>query len=230
MKSISIVVLISTIFVPFIAAAQDTTTNAKLDTVISLQRQTLELQQKTYGEVYSEPLANKSFGIEFNPAYLLLASTSDYLILSGGFSLFSVDRSAEIAFPVFYQSGTRKSDSHPLTFVNLDATYRRFLGRHQNGFYISGGVRYAYIKGEEGSWIADLFLPETQNPIITTQKFGAYFGIGYRYFSESGIYWGTSIIVGRYFTDDTRDIRGVSPLETGKGILDFELLKFGIAF
>lgn len=227
----SIVVFLFALSIPLIAAAQDTTANEKIDSIFILQKKLLDLQQRTYSEVYREPLANKNFGIEFDPAYLLYASTGDFLVLSGGVSLFSVDRSAEIAFPIYYQNGTRKTDSHPLTFVNLDATYRRFLGRHQDGFYISGGARYAYIKGEEGSWLEEALFPSgTPHPIITTQKFGVYFGIGYRYFSESGLYWGTNLILGRYFTEDTRDIRGVFPIETGKIILDYELLKFGIAF
>lgn len=230
MKSISIVILFLALCVPPIAAAQDSTEGEKIDSILLLQKKLLDLQQRTYNEVYHEPLAKRSFGIEFNPAYLLYASAGDFLVLSGGFSFFSVDRGAEIAFPIYYQSGTNKTDSHPLTFLDLDATYRRFLGRHQDGFYISGGVRYAHIKGEEGVWSDWLFPSGTPRPIITTDKLGVYFGIGYRYFSESGIYWGTGVILGRYFSEDTREIRGVSPLETGKIILDFELLKFGIAF
>jgi hypothetical protein len=230
MKSINAVFLFLILCVPFIAAAQDTTASEKIDSILILQKKLYDLQQRTYSEVYREPLANKSFGIEFNPAYLLYASAGDFLVLSGGCSLFSVDRSAEVAFPIYYQSGTRKTDSHPLTFLNLDATYRRFLGRHQDGFYISGGVRYLYIKGEEGSWIETLFPSGTPRPIITSRKLGAYFGIGYRYFSESGIYWGTNIILGRYFSEDTREVKGLWPIETGKIILDYELLKFGIAF
>jgi hypothetical protein len=55
------------------------------------------------------------------------------------------------------------------------------------------------------------------------------FGIGYRYFSTSGFYWGTSIVYGAYFSADERTIQGVT-LDDTKTILDLEILKFGFAF
>jgi hypothetical protein len=58
---------------------------------------------------------------------------------------------------------------------------------------------------------------------------GAYFGIGYRYFTKSGFYWGTSLIYGRYFSAGDRDIQEVI-LDDSKTIFDFEFLKFGFAF
>ena len=224
----AVIFMLMLILLPLITKAQDTTSNSKIDTILSNSKKMLDLQQKTYNEVAQEPLANKRFGIEFNPASLLVASADNILILSGGFSLFAVDRSAEIAFPFFYQSGTSKKENYPLTILNLDATYRRFLGRHQNGFYLSVGTRYTYIKGEEGSTFL-LFTLNTPGATITTSKMGLYFGIGYRYFSESGLYWGTGISYGRYFPDDERDIKGVTFDDT-KILLDFEILKFGISF
>jgi hypothetical protein len=167
---------------------------------------------------------------------LLVSSGQDYLTVSGTFSLFNVSRSAELAFPIFYQQGTKKNtDSFnstsyniPLTLLNLDATYRQFLGQHQDGFYFSAGVRYTYIKGIEGADFI-IFSINSGGPEITTSKVGAYFGIGYRYFTKSGFYWGTSVIYGRYFSDDTRDIQEVL-FDDSKTIIDFEILKFGFAF
>ena len=60
-------------------------------------------------------------------------------------------------------------------------------------------------------------------------KFGIGFGIGYRYFSRSGLYWGTSLTVGRYFTGTNKMIAGDDILDW-EGYVDIELLKFGIAF
>ena len=233
MKTIIIVLLVACAC-PVVVVAQDSTANAKLDTVIQYQKQMSEQQSKIYNEVvrYKEPLEGKKYGIELNPAYLLASSARSYLVVSGGFSLFDVDRQAEIAFPLFYQSGTSSKDGDPLTLWNQDIVYRRFLGQHQDGFYICGGIRYTYIRGSEengfslfGTTIYSLG-PSAE---ITTSKIGAMFGIGYRYFSSSTFYWGTGLVYGAYFSDDERDIKGVYPDDT-KTILDFEILKFGVAF
>lgn len=215
---------------PLFVAAQDSTTNAKLDTVIRYQKEMARQQGRIYNEVvsYKEPLANKNFGVEFNPAYLLLSSAESYTVLSGGVSFFGIERHAEVACPFFFQSGTAKM-THQLTLYNQDLIYRRFLGQHQDGFYISGGMRYTHIRGDEtGFTFLGIGISSTGN-IITTNKLGAMFGIGYRYFSISGFYWGTSLVFGAYFTADERGIEGVT-LDDSKMILDIELLKFGYAF
>jgi hypothetical protein len=217
-----------------IAYAQDSTGNAKIDTVILYQKKSLDQQEKIYNEVvrYKEPLENKKFGIELNPAYLLVSSSRSYLILSAGISFFSIDRNAEIACPIFYQSGSSKeTGGRDVTLWNQDIIYRRFLGQHQDGFYLEGGLRYTHIRGEEenGFSIFGISIGSTTAPIITTDKVGAMFGIGYRYFSSSGFYWGTSISYGAYFSADERNIKEVYPDDT-KTIIDFEILKFGVAF
>ena len=215
--------------------AQDSTNNAKLDTVLLFQKKMSSQQDKIYDEVvrYKEPLENRNYGIEFNPAYFLVSNSRSYLVLSGGFSFFNAERHAEIACPFFYQSGTdENSGTHELTLWNQDIVYRKFLGQHQDGFYIEGGIRYTHIRGEQSSGISifgvDLFTPSSVQ-IITTDKAGAMFGIGYRYFSSSGIYWGISFVWGSYFTADKRPIQGVLGDDT-RTILDVEILKFGYAF
>jgi hypothetical protein len=209
---------------PVLAQVQDSTTNAKLDTVMHYER-------ALYNEIvrYKEPLSNKNYGIELNPAYLLVSASRSYLVVSGGFSFFSIDRRAEIACPFFYQSGTPNQE-HQLVLLNQDLLYRRFLGQHQNGFYISGGLRFTHIKGEQINGISIFgigFGPTSY--VITTDKLGAMFGIGYRFFSSSGFYWGTSLVYGAYFSADERSIYGVT-LDDTKTILDFDILKFGYAF
>jgi len=235
MKSIAFLI-VTMIVVASPVFTQDTTAAAKLDTVLLNQRAMMEMQQKIYQEVqYVPPLANKRAGIELNLARLLVSSGQDYLTVSGTFSLFAITRSAEIAFPFFYQSGTsKKTDSFnnskydvPLTLLNLDATYRYFLGKHQDGFYFSVGTRYTYIKGIEGADFI-IFSVNQGSSQSTTHKIGAYFGLGYRYFTKSGFYWGVSLIYGRYFGGE-RDYQEVL-LDDGKTIIDIELLKFGFAF
>jgi hypothetical protein len=227
MRSIAVILLLS-ILATALSVAQDSTAHAKLDSLLLYQKKLMELQKLTFEEVhYVEPLANRSVGIEFNPAYLLVATARNYVVLSGGFSLFAVDRRAELAFPLFYQDGT--SDKNvPLKFFTADAIYRKFLGSHQDGFYLSLGLRYARIEGVAGIEILGIPFGTTQNEIIQS-KVGAHFGIGYRYFSRSGIYWGTSLVIGRYFGDDDRDVSGVTT-DDSKILFDIEILKFGIAF
>jgi len=204
--------------------AQKDSTHAKLDTLVAGQKQIIAMQEKIYAEVYSEPLAGKTFGIEFNPAFVLVQSANDALGISAGLSLFSVSRSAEIAIPVYYYD---KSGTDALTHLNVDLMYRRFIGKHQDGFYFSVGGRYTHIKGKTGS-IEDFFgFPTTGT--AEQNKFGVHFGIGYRYFTYSGFFWGTSIYVGRYFRDQEDDIVRVAT-DDKKVIYDFEILKLGIAF
>lgn len=204
--------------------AQIDSTQTKLDTLVAGQRQIIAMQEKIYAEVYDEPLANKSWGIEFNPAYLLIQGSDDALGLSTGLMLFSIDRKAEIAFPVYYYNKTEKD---PLTHLNVDAIYRRFLGKHQDGFYISVGFRYTYLKGEDDFILSIFGLGSGKT--VTQEKFGAHFGIGYRYYSNSGLFWGTSLYAGRYFSNQENDIARVGTDDT-KRLFDFEILKFGVAF
>src|SRR3989338_3948517 len=54
------------------AFAQVDSVHTKLDTLVSRQKEILAMQEKLYAEVYSEPLAGKQVGLEFNPAFFLL--------------------------------------------------------------------------------------------------------------------------------------------------------------
>ncbi len=211
------------------SVAQDKPVEAKIDTVLANQKKMMETQEKIYEEVRpDEPLAKKTFGIELNIPRVLSSANADhnFLSLSAGFSLFAVDRGAEIAFPVLYQNG--QNDKDPLTLLNLDVTYRKFLGRHQEGFYLAGGARYTSISGVESQPFS--FFGYTAPTVPASQsKFGVYFGIGYRYFSTTGLYWGTSLVYGTYFVNNPPLIKGVIGDDT-KTIIDIELLKFGIAF
>jgi len=217
------------------AMAQDSTMSTKLDSLLYYQNKVLEMQKSIYSEVvlYKEPLAGKKYGIEFNPAFLLVSISQSSLILSGGFSLFDVNRGAELAFPIFIQSGEMgdQSNDSKLFHYDQDFLYRKFLGRHQDGFFIEGGARFTHNSQEYSTYhygtgmIYGWLSKETRS----SNKFGAMFGIGYRYFSYSGLYWGASLKFGTYFSSDDQTYRGVW-FGNGKTIVDIELLKFGIAF
>jgi hypothetical protein len=215
--------------------AQDSTMSAKIDSLLYYQNKVLEMQKKIYSEVaqYKEPLEGKKYGIEFNPAYLLASISQSYLVLSGGFSFFNIDRGAEIALPLFIQSGKMgdESNNSKLLQLNQDVIYRKFLGLHQDGFYIEGGVRYTHVSQENSyyNYYASGPYWRTWNDTRTSDRIGAMFGIGYRYFSYSGIYWGASIKYGAYFSSDKQSYDGLL-FDDGRTIFDVELLKFGIAF
>lgn len=200
-----------------VAAQENATVENKVDSVLIYQKQLMDYQQRMYSEVkYEDPLANKKAGIEFDPVWTLIASAEKDFALSGSYSRFDVDRKAELAFPFFYM---RSNDTRLFT---MDAHYRKFLGKHQNGFYLSGGMRFAHVEGKEWDWLSD------NNITVKTNKVGMMFGIGYRYFSKSGFYWGTSLSVGRYFNGNHHiDTAG---LDGTKYIVDVELLKFGFTF
>ncbi|MEI7812191.1 MAG: hypothetical protein WCJ01_07170 [Ignavibacteria bacterium] len=205
--------------------AQDTTTvNARLDTVIQYQKQMQYQQEKIYNETarYKDPLKNKKYGFELNPALLLISVTNNYFAVSGGFSLFDVDRNAEIAFPFYIQNGEGGGSDKRLFVWDQDIVYRRFLGQHQDGFYISGGLRLSYVdyEGNNSGW---------QNTSDNRMRLGAMFGIGYRYFSSSGLYWGVSISYGSFFAEGNTVIFG-TVTNGGRLIFDMELFKFGIVF
>ncbi|MCK6543887.1 hypothetical protein L6Q79_14530 [bacterium] len=191
---------------------------SKIDTLMSYQKM-------IYSEVKKEdPLATRGAGFEINPARLLVMS-DDRLSISGTYSMFAIDRRAEIAFPFLYEQGDKRHGSTRL--INLDAQYRRFLGDRQGGLYFSGGLRFTSLKGYEGDdWAWDDV--GTTNK-VTENKLGVLCGVGYRYFTKSGFFWGTSLSVGRYFKYNDKSIQD-NVLDDGKVIVDFEILKFGFAF
>lgn len=197
----------------------------KVDSVLIYQKLLMDYQQRMYAEVrYDDPLENKKAGIEINPVYTLVASAEKHTFaLSGTYSRFDIDRKAEVAFPFFYG----KTDDNKL--FTLDAHYRKFLGKHQNGFYLSGAMRFAHVEGVDRDYYYDNNYNwyEVKNK-VKTNKIGMMFGIGYRYFTKSGFYWGTSLSIGRYFTGNNRINSGF--LDGTKYIVDFEILKFGVTF
>lgn len=194
------------------------TMDSKLDTLLVIQRGVHE-------EVTHEPLAGRRFGIEVNPLRLLFLD--EETSISGGVSLFSVDRSAEVAFPWFYAEA---DDGSRLRTLTIDAHYRQFLGRRQNGFYLSAFTRFAYLSGLLGSdyWFGDAGWGEED----TESKLGIGFGLGWRKFSDRGLYWGVSLSMGRFLIGDNDKFRGdLFGLDNDdERIFDMEFFKFGWAF
>lgn len=219
-KKITFLLSVFALVLPTLLSAQEAlSTDAKIDSIYVLQK-------KMYGESKTTRLDGKKYGVELN--LLRFIFIDDAFTMSGGFSMFDVNRNAEISFPVYYQNP--KSDDD-LTEFTLDCHYRYFLNDNQNGFYISGFTRYAYLNGtlNNGYWIdssTDSYEKGTEN------KLGLGVGIGVRIFSRKGFYWGTSLSVGRYIIGESDKFRGdfLGIDDDNEIILDFEILKFGWAF
>ena len=197
----------------------------QVDTLMLNQKKMLANQDLILEEVtYIDPLEGKKYGIEFNPAGFLLSTTSDEgFTITGSLSLFSISKTAEIAFPIYYKVG--KED---LKLFHLDSHYRLFTGKNRNGFYLSTGIRFTQLRGREGNSYFNWNLDES-NEITSVAKVGLIFGIGYRIFGRNGWYWGTSLFAGRYFTDTEYSIVGAGNVDS-KAIIDMEILKIGKTF
>lgn len=175
----------------------------------------------------TSPIADKDIGIEVNPIYLIM-SKKDNILLTGTISLFNISRKAELAIPLSYYKTTDEEDNELKSQqVIIDFQYRRFLKGIQKGFYFSGGLRYSYNYGYD----CDMWWDEDIVKNYARHKVGLSFGIGYRYFSPSGLYWGFSIYGGRYFTGTDVTFLNTQTLTVSRDIFwDIELLKFGYAF
>lgn len=143
------------------------------------------------------PLMDKKYGIEINPI-LLLMSDREQTMATGSFSFFNITRKAEIALLFEYLGKIKNHPSYNKTekYYTIDTMYRKFLRGTQGGLYFSGGIRfrYEYQHDEDADYVPTLIEEER------VTKAGISFGIGYRYFSPSGLYWGISLFGGKYFT------------------------------
>ena len=230
-------------FLPFHIFAQsqnenekidEMTTDEKIDSIYITSKEILKI-------VKDEPLADKKYGIEINIFRLLFFGSSVDLYnhsLSGGFSLFDIDRNAEIAFPIFYSNPSSNDedeywDNEHIRQFTLDCHYRRFLGKTQKGFYISGFIRYANLRGYlctgDDYWYG--YDDEDERVKDTVNKIGIGVGIGFRIFSYKGFYWGTSLNLGRYLIGENNKFYDSYWYDNDSEIIfNFELLKFGWAF
>jgi len=172
---------------------------------------------------------DKNFGIELSPIYLIL-SEKDNVNIKGSFSLFNISKRIELAFPFEYID-TKDTDFYDdVTDYNrftIDIQPRLFLKGIQKGFYFSAGIRYTYEYGMDD----DLYWDTDKIKYYTNNKIGISFGIGYRYFSPIGLYWGVSLFGGKYFTDTDIWLYNASTFSMNPEMfLTIELLKFGYAF
>ncbi|MBI9031787.1 hypothetical protein JEZ13_07295 [bacterium] len=186
-----------------------------------------ETQQFIYEETKNNPLHDKKYGIEANFFRLLLLKNTSF---SGTFSLFDINRDAELAFPIYY---FKPEEEFFTEIFTLDCHYRYFLRNTQNGFYISAFARYAKFDGWVDNWDNEYSDKGDYYKKKTISDIGIGVGVGYRIFSYKGLYWGTSVSFGRYIGGnkieelefDNNDL--FIPIDQ---IVNIEFLKFGWAF
>jgi hypothetical protein len=174
-------------------------------------------------DVVQSPIADKNWGVELDPLYLLFFDKGGGI--SGTVSNFSLNRSAELAFPFTYEGNSEDQGSHAF---NIDAQYRYFLSGRQKGFYISGLTRF-----QTASYRNIIFFDSANGGRKTLNRMGVGFGIGSRIFSRAGWYWGWNLSVGRYIAGDKvgdGDLPSLPSLWMKDLILDLEILKIGFAF
>ncbi len=169
------------------------------------------------------PLEGKSWGVEVDPVTPLFIQGKT-LLLFGTVSNFSLQRTAEIAFPLSYQHfGTDGGQ----TVVSVDADYRYFLSGVQRGFYVSAFARYEMEHYKSYSF-------DTLDNVVrknnVANRLGIGFGIGDRIFSRAGWYWGWSLYIGRFLTGNDNSAGNSFDDDVGSVIFDAELLKIGFAF
>ncbi|MFA6015760.1 MAG: hypothetical protein WC742_11905 [Gallionellaceae bacterium] len=193
----------------------------KVDTVI-------QMQERIYDKVENDPAKGKNFGVELNLVRLLLAD-KNFTEISGTVSYFNHQAKAEIAFPFFYSEDKGATGVETFKVSTLDVHYRQYLGETLNGFYLSGFARYAKLEGVTGENL--YFITINNGPVKTEDKFGVGFGMGYRVFSKMGLYWGSSLSLGRYLVGNNDMFAYDSVFyDDNRVIMDIELLKFGYAF
>ena len=212
MRKILLLLILGTTFTSF---AQDHDT--RLDSVLANQEIILANQQ--------------NYGFEFDPALAMVSLGIDEgVFLAGGFSMFNISRKAEIAIP--FQFATDKNGGN---FFEVGGQYRHFLGRHQKGFWIGAGLTFRNMNYESYGYYYGDYAPgygsTREDERHSVQQVGINFGLGIRIFSAGGLYWGTSISVGRFFGEDALGYPNFGFVFNEKNLLfDFEILKFGYAF
>jgi hypothetical protein len=193
-------------------------TDAKIDSIF-------KMQQAIYAERNVNPLQNKKFGVEINPVRFFFLDY--YPSFSGTFSLFNVNRHAELAFPIYWGGSSSENE---IAEFDADCHYRYFLGNNQKGFYLSAFIRYAYLQG----YASGNLFNQPSSIVQSENRFGMGVGLGVRIFSRKGLYWGAGVIVGRYADFGYNNLASESslwnPLAGSNFIFEFELCQIGWAF
>ncbi|MDP8321656.1 MAG: hypothetical protein RAO94_04825 [Candidatus Stygibacter australis] len=209
--------------------------DAKIDSLLKISKETEKQINELYNQYRNDPLADKTWGVEFN-LIRFIACNDETTTLSGGFSYFGKPM-MEIYFPWYYYKHHNEDyyfydDDDIETGIDklfyADARIRLFTGNTSNGFFMSGLTRFALLESRN-IW---------DNLHHSTTKWGIGFGIGWRSFSYRGFNWGFSLSMGRYFTGEEGILnQGTTSMffleeatNDSEIFYDLEFLKFGFAF
>jgi len=198
----------------------------KIDTLLQNQKKILQ-NQSTILQNVRQPyvLEGKRMGVAFNPALALFGVAIQQAIVSGSMSLFP-HKGTEIIFPVYFSHSLKKDDDRDI--LTVDAQYRLFFNAQKPGFFSCAGARLAYLMGRKNVPY-NVYSQPNRDETTSVTKFGVYFGIGYRYFGSNGLYWGTELILGSYFSDDS-DKFDDSFIDASRFLFDVTFLRVGYAF
>lgn len=228
-----LVILFSFVFAEEKTATQSLSVEDKIALMLINERKIAKNRELIYKEEYENPFKDKDFGLELNIPFLLISAAPQNRLLSGTISFFYPQSKIELAFPFLLYTITdewKNTSDTKYGSASLDIHFRKFFGDYLDGFYISAFARATYIKGILGEDFMYDYGEELSGDYGTQKKFGLGLGIGYRVFSKYGIYWGTSLSIGKYYTDENNMFANNMFFEDSKSIIDIEFLKLGYAF
>lgn len=216
------------------SADADAREGASLERMEGKLDKVLDISTQSKKAFIDQPLGARQHGIELNLFRFLLWDEGEKS-MSGTYSRFDTDKNVEIAMPFMYSSGPQDEyfwDDDPaigdLESYTVDLHYRKYLGHRLEGFYLSGFSRLAHLNGTLEASSAGFYDKGSET------KLGVGFGIGYRVFSPSGLYWGMSLSLGRYLTGESDAFlssdSSSADLDDESLIVDVEFFKFGYAF
>lgn len=210
----------------------DSREGASLERMEGKLDKVLDISTQGKNAFLDQPLGTRQHGLELNLFRFLLWDEGEKSI-SGTYSRFDTDKNVEIAVPFMYSTGSQSDyrqdfGRDDLQSYTVDLHYRKYLGHRLDGFYLSGFSRVAHLNGRFDAYTTG------RSDVGSETKLGVGFGIGYRVFSLSGLYWGMSLSLGRYLTGESDAFlssdSSSANVDDGSLIVDVEFFKFGYAF
>lgn len=201
-------------------------TQVKLDSLMTMQREILEITRSLNKDLLSiDPFPDGARAITLNLP-LLLAASSEATIISASYCRFPPHSQSEWVIPVWFRDDHNKYDFSTL-MVDLQGRY--YMNPRRSGMFWVGGLRLAQAKGrtetEYGDW-PDFI--ETGGGMESCRRLGLYGGVGWRSHSQR-FYWSLNIVIGRYLGEEAPNFRSGSSLESDL-LIDAEFFKFGVIF
>jgi hypothetical protein len=192
---------------------------------------------------FPDPVASQKFGFEWSLisiAPLLSSTKREYeYYLAGTIAVFDHATGFEYAMP-FYYGYELVDGKHDFHVASVDLRFRKYLFSKLDGLYAGLFYRLSYLQGPIGP---DAEYDHYPNYYQVTQfgrewKVGVGAEIGYRIFTDGGLYYGFSINFGGYAVGRHNIFRNdlgyaeVEELENGDSerFINAEFFKFGYAF